>query len=175
MSTEDRRVRKTKQALRTALDELLLEQQYGRISVQDILDRSDVGKTTFYSHYGSKDDLLEANCFTTQIGRAFVSDDGEVRDFPDLELLLDHLVIRRDAHLAQLGGPAWNVVRSAAQRDLREHWFQWTSHHEVHHVRAEAAAQFLAGGVLALIEAWPDESEQSLTSVVRSMLAIEPC
>lgn len=171
MSSEDRRVRKTKQALRSALDELLLERQYGRISVQDILDRSDVGKTTFYAHYGNKDDLLRSNCFTTQTRRAFFDDDGELRDFPDLELLLDHFLQRRAAYLAVPGSPAWEVVRSAAQRDLREHWFHWASGNDGLAVNAEVTAQFLAGGVLALIETWPTGSKQSLTSVVRSMMA----
>lgn len=54
----DRRVRKTRQLLREALMELTLERGYDHVTVQDILNRADVGRSTFYAHYRDKDDLL---------------------------------------------------------------------------------------------------------------------
>ena len=59
-ATTDRRVRRTRQLLRDALMELTLERGYDRVTVQDILDRADVGRSTFYAHYRDKDDLLVA-------------------------------------------------------------------------------------------------------------------
>jgi len=57
-ATTDRRVRRTRQLLRDALMELTLERGYDRVTVQDILDKADVGRSTFYAHYRDKDDLL---------------------------------------------------------------------------------------------------------------------
>ena len=57
-SDGDRRVRRTRQALTCALIELVLEKRYDAITIQDLLDRADVGRSTFYAHYRSKDDLL---------------------------------------------------------------------------------------------------------------------
>jgi AcrR family transcriptional regulator len=54
----DRRVQKTRQALQNALIELILEKGYDTVMVQDILDRANVGRSTFYAHYQDKDDLL---------------------------------------------------------------------------------------------------------------------
>lgn len=54
----DRRVKKTIASLRSALIELILEKHYDSISVQDIIDRADVGRSTFYSHFRDKEDLL---------------------------------------------------------------------------------------------------------------------
>jgi AcrR family transcriptional regulator len=54
----DRRVRRTRDTLRRALVDLTLEKGYQKVTVQDILDRADVGRSTFYAHYQSKDDLL---------------------------------------------------------------------------------------------------------------------
>jgi AcrR family transcriptional regulator len=54
----DRRIRRTRTLLHQALIELILEKGYGRITVQDILDRADIGRSTFYSHYRDKDALL---------------------------------------------------------------------------------------------------------------------
>jgi len=62
MSAEptDRRVRRTQDLLRRALLALIQEKGYDRITVQDILDRADIGRSTFYGHYRDKDDLLRA-------------------------------------------------------------------------------------------------------------------
>ena len=54
----DRRVSKTKQALHEALVGLIRERDYEDISVQEILDRANVGRSTFYTHYRDKDGLL---------------------------------------------------------------------------------------------------------------------
>jgi AcrR family transcriptional regulator len=54
----DRRVRRTRQALVGALVELVLEKRYDAITIQNLLDRADVGRATFYAHYRGKDDLL---------------------------------------------------------------------------------------------------------------------
>ncbi len=59
-SAPDRRVARTRRALRDALAALLHEKPYDAIGVQDILDRADVGRSTFYTHFRDKDELLEA-------------------------------------------------------------------------------------------------------------------
>ena len=56
--TEDRRVRKTKKQLRSALTTLLLEKDIGRITVRDVADLADVNRGTFYAHYNDVYDLL---------------------------------------------------------------------------------------------------------------------
>src|SRR5215207_8911684 len=57
-SPTDRRVRRTQELLRGALMALIMEKGYDRITVQDILDKADVGRSTFYAHYRDKEDLL---------------------------------------------------------------------------------------------------------------------
>jgi AcrR family transcriptional regulator len=56
----DRRVRRTRNLLGSALVELILEKGYARVTVQDVLDRADVGRSTFYAHFRDKDALLMA-------------------------------------------------------------------------------------------------------------------
>lgn len=55
---DDRRSRRTRQLLGDALVELMLEKHFESITVQDILDRADVGRSTFYAHYTDKESLL---------------------------------------------------------------------------------------------------------------------
>ena len=56
--TTDRRVLRTKQALREALDELVAEKGFESVTVEDIAARANVGRTNFYLHYQDKEDLL---------------------------------------------------------------------------------------------------------------------
>jgi AcrR family transcriptional regulator len=58
----DRRVARTHRLLSEALIELILQRGYDRITVQDILDRADVGRSTFYTHFQDKQALL-LSCF----------------------------------------------------------------------------------------------------------------
>jgi AcrR family transcriptional regulator len=62
MTPPDRRVRRTRRALQQALIELIVERGYPRTTVQDVLDRADVGRSTFYAHFRDKDALI-ASCF----------------------------------------------------------------------------------------------------------------
>ena len=54
----DARVRRTRDALGNALIALMQEKPFDTIKVQDVLDRAQVSRSTFYAHYSDKDDLL---------------------------------------------------------------------------------------------------------------------
>ena len=56
----DRRVARSRRALKEALTDLILERGYESVTVQDVIDRADVGRSTFYAHFLDKDDLLMA-------------------------------------------------------------------------------------------------------------------
>ena len=54
----DRRVQKTRDLLHEALASLISEKPYESIAVKEILDRANVGRSTFYMHFRDKDELL---------------------------------------------------------------------------------------------------------------------
>ncbi len=58
----DRRQTKTRKAVFKAFVELLEEKGYPSITIQDIIDRADIGRSTFYSHFETKEDLLNVLC-----------------------------------------------------------------------------------------------------------------
>jgi AcrR family transcriptional regulator len=58
MMKPDRRVQRTRELLQTAMMDLIHERGYEAITIQDILERANVGRTTFYVHFGSKNGLF---------------------------------------------------------------------------------------------------------------------
>src|SRR5499425_1782341 len=69
----DRRSQRTYRLVSSAFAELVVEKPYDEILVQDILDRANIGRTTFYAHYFDKEDVLDSmieqqlSMFTHQI------------------------------------------------------------------------------------------------------------
>jgi AcrR family transcriptional regulator len=58
----DRRVQKTRKLLQDALVELVASKGFEKVTIQDILDRANVGRSTFYTHFQDKHELLHS-CF----------------------------------------------------------------------------------------------------------------
>lgn len=58
----DRRKKKSREAIFKAFTSLVSRKNYNQISVQEIIDEADVGRTTFYAHFETKDYLLKALC-----------------------------------------------------------------------------------------------------------------
>jgi AcrR family transcriptional regulator len=54
----DRRVARTRHVLHEALMRLIIRKDYGSITVQDLLNEANIGRSTFYAHYAGKDELL---------------------------------------------------------------------------------------------------------------------
>ncbi|MBR1396882.1 MAG: TetR/AcrR family transcriptional regulator [Selenomonadaceae bacterium] len=58
----DRRQKKTREAIFQAFTSLIIKRQYNKITIQDIIDKADIGRSTFYSHFETKDDLIKSMC-----------------------------------------------------------------------------------------------------------------
>ena len=52
-------MQRTRRALRDAFHALMAERGWDNVSVQSICERADIGRSTFYMHYDSKEQLLE--------------------------------------------------------------------------------------------------------------------
>jgi len=58
----DRRQKKTRQAIFNAFTDLLEQKPFSAVTVSEIIAAADVGRSTFYTHFETKDDLLRALC-----------------------------------------------------------------------------------------------------------------
>lgn len=77
----DRRQQKTREAILEAFGSLLSQKSYAKITVQDIIDGANIGRTTFYAHFETKDALLQDMC--TELFDHVFSDPLQAEDTHD--------------------------------------------------------------------------------------------
>lgn len=120
----DRRVLRTRTALYEALLRLIREKDYDAISVENILDAANVGRSTFYAHFSSKDDLLARSLDRLKGLMADIVAAAEPRADPHAtaravsRALFDHVAEYRDVQLALAGGRGAAIVGDALNRAL---------------------------------------------------------
>ncbi|GAA3240691.1 TetR/AcrR family transcriptional regulator [Nonomuraea helvata] len=157
----DRRVRRTRELLRRALVELILEKGYDRITVQDIIDRADIGRSTFYAHYTDKDDLLLSNleelasAFEEHMERHFAS-----RAEPNPVLAaFQHADRQRDLYKALAGKRGAEVMRAGLHSRIKEAMTRQIPEFLPHRdsaVPVDVAMEFLLTSLLGLLVWWLD-------------------
>lgn len=159
----DRRVQRTERALSDALFALIQTKSYDRVTVQDIIDRANVGRSTFYSHFDTKDDLLLSRLsrMTADIDR-YLADATDVSGpvLPSLGLF-EHVEQREPQFRALFGSSGIDLVAREARRIFYERALRTIQDREArgthHETPAHIRAAFLAGSLLALVQWWLDD------------------
>lgn len=85
----DRRIQRTRKLLIGAIMRLVSEKPFEKITIQDILEQADAGRTTFYDHFQSKEDLFLSSHehMLGAISHSFFTQDGALRAEPSVELV----------------------------------------------------------------------------------------
>lgn len=104
----DRRVQRTRQLLQSALLELILQKGYDEVTVQEITDRANLGRATFYLHYRDKQDLL-VDCMETIVGTFITQFD---RFTPDQWASVDAVPLRDIFEFAYQKADLYRVIIS---------------------------------------------------------------
>jgi AcrR family transcriptional regulator len=156
----DRRVRRTRTAIHQALISLMREKGYDAVTVTDIIDRADVGRSTFYTHFTDKSDVLDESL--TGLGEFLRAhrDTGGLFGFS--LAMFEHAHERRPLLQALLGRRGGSIVQDRITRLLsdlvREEVTALTAGRQPS-VPAELIVTGVVGAYLALLARWLDETE----------------
>lgn len=161
---DDRRVRRTQAAVRGALVDLIIERGWDRFSVQDLCQRADVGRSTFYLHFADKDDVL-AGAFA-DLGkelRAQLARSGASRPLAFSRGLLDHAHEHLRVYRALIGRRAAHVVQAKIRALVFELVREDVAARLPAGTRRDAVAAFLAGALFELL-IWSLEAKPPTTA-----------
>jgi len=162
----DRRVRRTRELLRSAFRELIHEKGYDRITVQDILDRADVGRSTFYAHYRDKEDLLRSGFEEVHAALAAEHEAAEHhagRETPFLQPLL--AVFQHVEEYRQFWGPTSRtgghdlvarILQEGIDDLVRAHFRARFPGADLDRLEIDAAMRFAASACMGLLMWWLD-------------------
>ena len=152
---QDRRSQRTRHLLSAALVELIREKDYNTITVSDIIERANVGRSTFYAHYHDKDDL-----FVGEMDRVIevlsqrIPGQEEIPFFPSLGLFT-HVGEEYQLYKALLWTPGIDLLIKHMQKSLTlrvEQGLQKSGRE--FEVPIPALANFIAGSFLTLLKWW---------------------
>lgn len=192
----DRRIQRTEQLLREALIALILEKGYDAITVQDLLDRANMGRSTFYAHYRDKEDLLLSgfqllfDAFQKEYRKTTTVDIDPIQAGKDLSLFFfRHAGSHLDLFKAMIGEQGGKIIQDHTVKYLtqfiRDHLAAQLSDRQKK-VPVDLLAHFLASSYLSLISWWLDRdlpySAEQMDSLyqqlvfpgIRGVLASQP-
>lgn len=176
----DRRVERTEQLLRCALVALIREKGFEALTVQEIIDRANVGRATFYAHFDNKDDLLVSGFEDLRASlrarqREAFSRGRTIEDrvFGFSREVFAHTNEHRDVFRAMVGKRSGAVVERVVHKLLiellREDVTGVAGRPRRQDAQAEALVQFLAGALFGLLMWWLDGREKLSEAEIDTM------
>jgi AcrR family transcriptional regulator len=178
----DRRVKRTRKLLHEAFIALVIEQGYEKTTIQDILDRADVGRSTFYVHYRDKEALLTASFddvrdqLERELAGIAVSETVDVA-LP-AALLYEHAYRNKQVYRALCGRQGGALVQRYLRRLLgdllRKRLRQQLTHGDAE-LPVDVVAEFYTSAALGLLVWWIDQDFRGdhawLTGIYRKLAA----
>ena len=157
----DRRIERTRKLLRDSLTELIMEKNYDKITVQDIIDRANVGRSTFYTHFLDKDDLLigEMSVFRIDVAEHFEIQEKGVNPLSTITIF-EHVKENYPLYRAMIGTEGIELTSRMAKKKMSEHLedrinLLVETGHEMP-LPAPVIIQFLTGALLNIMAWWLD-------------------
>jgi AcrR family transcriptional regulator len=162
-SRHERRRLKTRQLLIQATLQLVLEKGYGEVSIQDITDRADLGRGTFYIHFKDKDEVVWTAFQEMFRGLEQEAHQQLDRRMPQVEYygllnIFRHAEVNRDLYRVMFGGQGSAMLTGRAQDFLAKVFLHDIRQAPVPEVNfdlpEEIEAQILAGVISRLLYWW---------------------
>jgi AcrR family transcriptional regulator len=161
---QDRRTQRTQRTLRDALIDLLKIKHYDAISVKDIIEKANVGRSTFYAHYQTKDDLLKGGFkrVLDMLLEQVVFDESNRNLTQDTAPLFRHAQGHAELFRTLAWGSGFEVITTQGQAALGEKFHQRLSQlvsaEQKPAVPLSALSYSLSGSLLILLKWWMENN-----------------
>jgi AcrR family transcriptional regulator len=159
----DRRIQRTRRSIHEALLGLMLETDYDSITVQQILERANVGRSTFYAHYANRDEILVASVgdLHAMLGAAHTARRGADRYENVIAFSLamfEHAAEYKKVYRALAAASIWPRVRQGIQNVLAELMRRDLKALRVKsRVPEDLLVQHLAAGFMSVLTWWLEQ------------------
>lgn len=157
----DRRVKKTRKALQEALIALILEKGYEAITVQDVLERADVGRSTFYAHFYDLEDLLQSEFEILQAEfEQHLSKQAAPPSIWELSrLMFQHAESYKRLYKAVVGKESGRIINATLHQYLSRQIHESLAHESKNEiVPLELLEHYLVSSFMALLSYWLDRN-----------------
>lgn len=182
-ATGDRRARKSRRAVLAAMTELLRERPFDEITVQTVIDRADIGRATFYAHFGDKLEVVDAVAADAFAGVHEGIADEPIDETSGLPLLalFRHVAERAETLRAMLAAPAaevfWTRSREALATSVEERLRALPPRFDLHRTVPPAVrAHFVAGAIEGTMRWWLEAGlpypPERMASMVSELLVV---
>jgi len=163
----DRRISRTRAMLQHALTSQILKKGYEAVTIQDICDEANVGRSTFYAHYTNKDDLkrsgfehLRKQLVDRQREAEAASGDIESRSLGFSLTMFEHARDHIDLYRALVGGRGGAVslgqIRQILSDLVRNEFVATAGKNSADVVPRELVVQYVVGAFMAVMTWWLD-------------------
>lgn len=150
---------RTRTALYGALVDLIREGDYDAITVEDILARANVGRSTFYAHFKSKDELLEKSLERLrQELIAAVEATPEATIFTVTRTLFEHVHRYRDIHFALAKGTRGALLHESIAANFAQVVRTLLPNARGGAIPRELAISHISGSFLCVLRWWMDRN-----------------
>lgn len=156
----DRRVRRTRDALGDALLALIQEKPFESITVQQVLDRAKIGRSTFYTHFRDKDDLFlsDAEDFLGQVSTALSRRKEASNRVAPVREFFSHVGEMRTLHAALVAADKFHDFVELGQghfaRGIDQRLGELPTSQDMERNSRTAMAHALAGALFSLLAWW---------------------
>lgn len=171
----DRRSQRTRHLLSEALVQLIREKDYNAITVSDIIERANIGRSTFYAHYRDKDDLFVGEMDRViQVLSQRVPGQEDIPFFPSLGLFR-HVGEQYELYKALLWTPGIDLLIKHLQKSLTQRIEQGLAESgQEFDVPLPVLASFVAGTFLTLLKWWLENkmtySPEQMDEIFRNLI-----
>ena len=161
---QDRRSQRTRRLVSAAMIDLLREKRYDVITVQDLLDRADIGRSTFYTHYFDKQDVLDSliEQILETVRKPLSQKDAGQGIVPSLALFRLAYQHQHQQLQAILRGHAgevlWETMQTALCRTIEQTLATTDAERRSPPIPLPVVSQYLAGAFLTLFKWWVEAS-----------------